>query len=283
VLSVKSKNSITESFDEYPGLAMIYYEKIAKNYNNQNASLSWRLLDYLTKETLQPFLPHDVFMLDVGCGTGKWSMIMCMEQNCQSILLDISKQMLRLAKHKCAEKRLLRVVDFVRADVRFLPFRKSIFDLILAELDVISYCKNTQMSLKEFNRVIKDQGVVHASVDSVYDVIRNFLLESKIDEAINVLQKHIFSFDNGDGVKVYSKAFLSAEIKDFFEKCGFDVVRIVGNPIVLHLLPKELRNKLMSNEELFAKILEIEVALYRIPSLVDVAPHIEVLAKKSGR
>ncbi|MFH1917307.1 MAG: class I SAM-dependent methyltransferase [Nanoarchaeota archaeon] len=71
-------------------------------------------------------------VLDIGCGTGIRTVYYAM-QNPDSVFvgIDISKKSLQAAKER-AEKRGLRNISFVHANMLSLPFNRS-FDAIIAE------------------------------------------------------------------------------------------------------------------------------------------------------
>ena len=255
---------------------MKYYAEIAKQYDELHDDTWWSVLyDGLTWEHIRPCLPEEGLILDAGGGTGKWSFRMAEERTGLFIvLLDISREMLLVAKGKLAREGLESRVWLVEADICALPFRSGVFDFALAEGDPISYCDDPSKAVKELNRVLKPYSFVQAGVDSLFAIVRRLMHEGRIDEAEEVLGKGRFMSSWGFRWWV----FTPSSLRELFEDAGFEVVKISGKP-VLSPWSEKLREALR-DEEKARKALELELSVCDDPSIAGVGSHLHIVARK---
>ena len=160
-----------------------YYAEVARRYDEGYKDIWWSVLyDGLTWEHIRPCLPEEGLVLDAGGGTGKWTIRMAKERAGLSIvLLDISHEMLLVAREKLAREGLEGRVWLVEADICAMPFRPGIFDFALAEGDPISYCDDPEEAVKELFRVLKPGSYVQAGVDSLFAVVRRLMHRGRIE------------------------------------------------------------------------------------------------------
>lgn len=94
--------------------------------------------------------------LDAGCGTGPLSRWLASEKTCRVEAVDASESMLKNAP-ACPG------VKFLQADIRFLPFPRNRFDGVLCS-SVLEYLDDPSVALREFARVLKNDGLLVFSV-----------------------------------------------------------------------------------------------------------------------
>lgn len=94
-------------------------------------------------------LSNDVFLLDAGCGTGRYLASTKLGQ--KFVGLDISLAMLKEAR-----KDLKRGI-FVVGELEKLPFKDDTFDEVIC-VRVLQHIKNQQKAVKELSRVCKAGG-----------------------------------------------------------------------------------------------------------------------------
>ncbi len=252
-----------------------YYAGIARQYDERYDTWWSVLYDGLTWEHIRACLPDEGLALDAGGGTGKWSIRMAEEKaGLFIVLLDISREMLLVAKEKLAREGLADRIWLVEADICALPFRPDVFDFGLAEGDPISYCDDPRKAVKELNRVLKPGSYVQAGVDSLFAIVRRLMREGRIEEAGRVLREGRFTSSWGFRWWV----FTPRSLKELFEGAGFQVVRISGKP-VLSPWSEEL-NEALRDEEKARKALELELSACDDPSIAGVGSHLHVVARK---
>lgn len=102
------------------------------------------ILDSFSEINSQP-----IKILDLGTGTGyvPRTLVQLSDKNFEIIGVDLSEQMLDLAKKETSDKR----VNYVLADNKKLPFEDGFFDIVTNKL-------TTQFDFNEMNRVLKTGG-----------------------------------------------------------------------------------------------------------------------------
>jgi len=119
-------------------------------------------------------------ILDVGCGAG----VMAREvanRGYEVFGMDYSYNMLSKAKAICNAS-TKSGITFFRGDIEFLPFKDSIFDIVLC-LGVISYLKSEQKALHEMSRILKPGGTM------ILSILNKFSLGKCLDIPVLVKRK----------------------------------------------------------------------------------------------
>jgi len=102
--------------------------------------------------------------IDIGCGNGR-HLIKCAELCRQAIGLDISRELLFIARNKLVENKLNNAV-FLHSDATNLPIKDETVDAIIyiASLHNIQGRDKRIHSLKELKRILKKDGIALISV-----------------------------------------------------------------------------------------------------------------------
>lgn len=124
----------------------------------------------------------DKVVLDLGTGTGTFS-ILAAKKGSFVYALDISKQMISIARNKSKKLGLSSKIKFVCADAENLPFKNNFFDLIYTA-SVPHDVNDFDKYLKEIHRVLKSNG-------KVYMNLFNFFTPAGLYLLINILFKRI--------------------------------------------------------------------------------------------
>jgi SAM-dependent methyltransferase len=101
-------------------------------------------------------LKLDGYILDVACGNGR-HLSPLTSAGYDIIGLDTSLSLLRIAKHRNAD------AEFVRGDMRFLPFKEETFQAAISMDTSFGYLpskKDDLQSLQEVHRVIRKTGLL---------------------------------------------------------------------------------------------------------------------------
>ena len=157
-------------------------------------------------------------ILDVGCGTGTLlSLITYKNSNATISGIDLSPEMIRVAKSKLGEKADLRV-----GDSEELPWTESNFDVLLNTQSFHHY-PNPGKVLAEMKRVLKPNG--HLIIADLWRPtpvrqIMNLLMRFTKDGDVRVYsEKEICRLVEGSGFKsiewgvINSEAFIISAIK----------------------------------------------------------------------
>jgi ubiquinone/menaquinone biosynthesis C-methylase UbiE len=110
------------------------------------------------------FYPPSGRLLDIGCGSGDIATRL-VERNFRVIGADRSLRMVQVAKEDDVIK------DLVNADINSLPFCDGFFDGALCS-SVLEYIEDEQISIRELQRVIINQGIILISLPNKKSIWR---------------------------------------------------------------------------------------------------------------
>ena len=167
-----------------------YYRRVAECYDEEYSGAFWKqIYDKITWRYIEPYLPEDGVVLDVGGGTGKWAIPMA-KKGLRVIVYDISDEMLKVAVRKIEKENLQERINVKRGDVCKMDFPNEHFDFVLAEGDLISYCSDPERAVSEIRRVLKPNCFAVAGVDNAYSAIRGAIINYQdMASALRVLKE----------------------------------------------------------------------------------------------
>jgi len=99
---------------------------------------------------IQSVLPKKRLTLDLCCGTGRHSIILY-RKGWTMTGLDLSKNLLAIAKRRMKRERA--GFPLVRADMRFFPFRKQVFDTVICMFTSFGYLPSESEDMKSFREI----------------------------------------------------------------------------------------------------------------------------------
>jgi demethylmenaquinone methyltransferase/2-methoxy-6-polyprenyl-1,4-benzoquinol methylase len=132
------------------------FNRIAKHYDLLNRLLSLGMDQRWRKKAVESLSLKDrAKIIDIASGTGDLAIKMSQKVKDPNIIgIDISLDMLKIAKNKVAKKRLGQMIRFIKADVRKLPFKDKSFDLSTIAFGIRNI-KEKEVVFKEIKRVLK--------------------------------------------------------------------------------------------------------------------------------
>jgi ubiquinone/menaquinone biosynthesis C-methylase UbiE len=136
-----------------------YYSARAKDYDRQKGR-TWKnsrgFGTDVINEVLEAFKDDDKKrVLEVGVGSGRNALPLLQETKPWLVGLDLSKEMLTVAKHKMSTFK--NNVDLILGDAEHLPFNDRTFDAMVC-MSTMHYFKSQKESLKEFSKKLKENG-----------------------------------------------------------------------------------------------------------------------------
>jgi len=185
---------------------------------------------------------NEVIMIDIGTGTGRFAAEFS-RRRYYVIGLDISKNMILLAKNRLRNMSVSQYTDFVLADIEYMPFRQDIFDLAVC-IHVLRHFRRHAKALKEVKRILKKRG------KAVIDIPN-----AQHEKLLRFFTKKI------DNRPVYDAGLTFRELSHLLSKVGFSLkeIRTTKNVPLSAFLLKRIQMKT------FAKIIEnIEYALSKL-------------------
>lgn len=238
-----------------------------------------RLQATIHSEFLSRHIRENQRVLDVGCGPGRFSILMA-EQGAQVALLDISAGQLMLARENLAKAgKLGHVLDFVEDDITNLSKRiEPTFDVVVCFGGVLAYAYDRkQAAVDVLIRLCNPGGLILVSVPSRFGVAATVVRRAAKDVLDRPEEMHLWGMVNeGDLPGWRSKRidfdhppmhlYSTEELGQIFKSC--DILEMVGCPVTA-FEGQDSPDDLASDPMRWAHLLELERRLGRVPGLVD--------------
>jgi len=129
-----------------------FYDSIAHEFDGlMNPYDLERRLDVIFDRLLQGRTLSGLRVLDVGCGTGPFSLA-AQQRGASIVSLDIGLELLRVARAK-------GVTRTVAADAARLPFADGRFDVVLSS-ECVEHTTNPEQCVAEMLRVLRPDGIL---------------------------------------------------------------------------------------------------------------------------
>lgn len=262
----------------------LYYDEKSKCYDEAFSMLCLRVLDAVTWRFLEPYVPtsSDAAVLDAGGGTGRWAVRMA-RKGCRVVLLDASEGMLKVAASKVKEEDLQDRITIKEGDATKTGFLDEVFDMVFCEQTLFLF-KEPDALLKELHRTLRKKARLIISAQNCYVQCLASLSENptldNVDGVLRLLLRQKYGTMTSDG-KVNIYTWTPDEFRTMLERNGFHVEKIIGKGISMPLrISKDLFMRKEYSEELFAKILEFELALCERQDALALAGHLQAIAYK---
>lgn len=148
-----------------------FFDEIAINYVHDDTSLIDELLDSMYFSTCKR-------ILDLACGKGIISKKLADRNNGEVIALDLSSEMIRLAKEKVDDPR----VTFINQD--YYDFNSEPFDAIVC-FDAFPHFLDVEGFVEKTDKLLKDDGLLVIA----HDIGRNKLNTHHKQQAMGISRK----------------------------------------------------------------------------------------------
>ncbi|MFX0025872.1 MAG: class I SAM-dependent methyltransferase [Candidatus Hermodarchaeota archaeon] len=150
-----------------PNIEGIYSPEVAKAFEKMTNFLPFKILRRRIISELKKYTVNGL-LVDVGCGSG--NLIVEIAQKFKTIDLigvDISDEILELAKQRAIKDEFNERIKFEIGNVEKLPFTDNSIDFIVSSLS-LHHWTNPKMAFKELFRTLKENGSL-----LVFDFRRN--------------------------------------------------------------------------------------------------------------
>ena len=124
----------------------------------------WRERFYTVKEFINESNPKGV-ILDLMCGGAYPSRNLAKENNSFFVCIDIDSNYLQFAKSKSKEEKVGKKIEFIRADVRYLPIKDKSVDLTFS-IGGLEYVPEIKKCLSEIKRVTKEHLILTFTLEN---------------------------------------------------------------------------------------------------------------------
>jgi ubiquinone/menaquinone biosynthesis C-methylase UbiE len=188
-----------------------YYSRRARDYDRQK-SRTWNSAQGFSNEisfgllsALKDF--ESKYVLEVGVGSGRNASPLIAEIKPEFIGLDLSREMLTLAKAKVAS--FEKVIGLIFGDAEHLPFRDRFFDAVVC-MSTMHYFASQERVLSEFSKILKEEGLF---------VYGDLTVHESDEQGFFEAMERMLS-------KAHAGYYKPSEIKEVLEASGFCVSQI---------------------------------------------------------
>ena len=130
------------------------FSALAEGYDSWYSSREGALYDRFEKTAVLKYLPaqqNNKTLLDVGCGTGHWSVFFS-ECGFTVTGLDVSQRMIDIARSKSNQG-----ISYIVADAHRIPFSDGAFD-VTAAITTLEFTRNPAGVIREMVRCTRQPG-----------------------------------------------------------------------------------------------------------------------------
>jgi len=248
------------------------------------------MLEYIvTFHYLRKYLPRSGTILDCGCGSGNYAIVLA-GMGYHVALVDISEKLLNLAKKKFLRagrtENLICAVN--TSSTNLSMFKDKMFDAILCfgPLYHLPNRKDQVKTVSELRRVLKDSGILFVSAISYYSVLGTIVM--RYEEEL-VLDSHRELFERGIHLSKWhdfnldvfpdAKFWRPQELKSFMEQNGFITVEMVAcEGVFTHL--RDHVNRVAKDPRKWRKLIEIAIETSNDPNIIGCSEHFLWIGKK---
>lgn len=206
-------------------------------------------------------------ILDAGGGWGRHALYL-QELGYKVFLIDSSRTQLRGAKfylERIHRKQGIRVIQG-RIDCQS-PFKFNSFENIICFGAILS-CADYESILYELSKLLKNNGLLIASVLCKDAILREFLKSKHTQRDLNLLVKYgIIQCPKAKKkhlVRCFLKSFGNKELQEFISKFNLEIIDIIKlSEIVLNRIGRKKMLIILKNNESFSKFFKSSPAYSR--------------------
>ncbi len=159
--------------------------------------------------------------LDVGCGPAQIPIMLTSRRpDMRFDAVDLSEEMLRIARRRAEEAGVQDRIAFRLADAKALPFPDNFFDSLISN-SIVHHVHDAMRALREMSRVVKPAGAV---------LIRDLIRPETTAEAQAFVDKYAGG-DTPHQQQMYYDSYLAAftikEVKAMLAKMNLPGARVV--------------------------------------------------------
>jgi len=253
-----------------------YYNEKAPTYDAESELLYYRVYDTVTWRYTEPYVPKDpkAIVLDAAGGTGKWA-IPIAKCGPKVVLLDISDEMLEVARQKIEQQGLQGRVTIEKGDTRKLDFADETFDMVFCD-HALWLIQEQKETIKELVRVLKTDHPIILSGQNRYVLSLSLMVDA--DFAFKILSNEAQFLMRGL-LKAYPVS--PDEFRHLLERNGVKTEKIIGKGMTMPLaLPREKYWTKDYTQEFLEKVLKIEFGLCDKPDALALAGHLQAIGYK---
>lgn len=222
---------------------------------------------------IQRYLKPGGSVLDAGGGVGINTIFMS-QLGAQVTLLDLTPEILKLARHNIHQAGISSRVDLVQGDITLLnQFIDGQFTFVVCVGDAISYALDQgHKALAELVRVTQPGGIMVLGTDSKFGFLRHNLACGNLKEARKILTSGITTCGMGPPTRLYTPD----ELRILLANCGCQILEIAATPSLADTIELDIYRQ----SSQFDELLQLEFEICTRSDLLSVGKHLLVIARK---
>jgi ubiquinone/menaquinone biosynthesis C-methylase UbiE len=253
-------------------------EEIIRSYtvnadSEDQAEKGLSLRTQIPREYIKRYIRPSDWVLDAGGGTGINAIMMA--GLCRSVtLLDITPQILDLARRNIRDAGLQDRVDVVEGDVCDLgAFGDGRFSFVVCVGDALSYVLDRRaQAVRELVRVARHGATLILGTDSKYGFLRLRLAQGRLEEAREILR----TSQTYCGMGPRSHLYTVDEMRSLLERNGCKLLEVASTPSLSDTI--DVAPYVESDQWEALKELELEIG--STPELLGTGLHLLFVARK---
>jgi S-adenosylmethionine-dependent methyltransferase len=227
----------------------------------------------IPREYIRRYIRSSDHVLDAGGGTGA-NAIMMAQGGASVTLLDITPQILELARWNIHDAGLQDRIDVVEGDICDLgAFGGGRFSLVVCVGDALSYVLDRRaQAIQELVRVARHGATLILGTDSKYGFLRLRLAQGKLAEAREILR----TGETYCGMGPRSHLYTVNEMSSLLEDNGCQLLEVASTPSLSDTI--DVAPYVESGQWEALKELELEIG--STPELLGTGLHLLFVARK---
>lgn len=270
-----------------------FFKLHSENVDNANSQGFWKLSDEIVKSFLLEVIDNrkGVTIVDFGGGTGRWAKILddfLVES--EIIIVDLSKDMLKVAKTKIKAGLYKNKISLINADMTNVKeLGNDIADYIISTYNPLSFVDNPQSVTDEAYRIVKPGGKVAITVQAYYNALYSkiYNYQAPVEELRRIREKKKL-FWNDFVPETWQLS--QQDMEEMFKQAGFNEVESRGIACITQPQDEDwdqtntkigkLSKKLNTDEAFFKAVLESELIAGKDQYAVNRGMNIMTIGKK---
>ncbi|WP_254877271.1 class I SAM-dependent methyltransferase [Pantoea ananatis] len=218
-------------------------------------------MNSIRKIAQNAFLNSSKKILEVGTATGVTAIELAKLTNCQITAIDIDEQNLSVAMDRAQKENVNDLISFEKRDATDTGYENNSFDMVFCG-NVTSYFDDKLKAIKEYDRVLKTNGLI-AAIPMYYIEEPSSELVTEVSEAIDVNISPLYKNDWLDFFNLPGYELISCEdyaFDNISDNGVKEYVDIIFEQEHLKLLDSEIKSALYERYSYFMHLFRTNLA-----------------------
>jgi SAM-dependent methyltransferase len=239
----------------------------------------------ITSHCLARYLPRAGFILDAGCGPGRYTVDLA-RRGYQVMMFDLMREYLQFGRAKVREASVEeRVSAPIEGDIAALPYADRVFDAVIclgAPLSHLVEGRARSRAVEEMARVTRPGGWVFLTGIGRLAGYRGGIYWAKNWQVFDVTTSAEARTRGIVPGSMIWYTFAAGELESLAQRAGLDIVDRVGCEGLAAYLPMDHLAKVEADPQRWPVWKEIVLETCNEPTIIGVSNHLLVVARKAG-